>query len=258
MNESLGQKTFLEEEESVEILPLLMAVYKRWFAVVLAALVIGFAFWLGSHLFLTPTYRTSCRVYVNNMLDSSEKTSVSSSDLTASRSLAGTYAEIISGRTVLEEAARRVGVEQSYASLSRNITVTTGTSSEIITIAVVGRSPEAARGLAKSIVEVAQDHVASIVDGSSMRVIDEPFLPQSIYSPNYMRNAVLGAMLGAVLAVALIVLLTLLDNRVKDEDALEKRYGIVVLGSIPDFEEAGKVGSYDAYGTSRKDAEVRA
>lgn len=258
MNESLGQNSAAANEETIDILPLLAALYKKWFLILLAAVLLGSGAWLGSHLFMTPTYRTSCRVYVNNMLDSSGKTSVTSSDLNAARSLANTYADIISGRTVLEEAARNIGLERSYSELSHRVSVTTGNSSEIISISVVDLTPEAAQSLANSIIAVSQDHVANIVDGSSMRVIDEPYLPQSIYSPNYGRNAILGALLGALLMMAVIVLQALLDNRVQDEDMLEKRFGIVVLGSIPDFDEAGKAGSYGSYGAVKAKSEVRA
>ena len=258
MNESLVQTNTIVDEETIDILPLLMAIYKKWFLILIAAILFGAGAWLGSHLFLTPTYRTSCRVYVNNMLDSSGKTSVTSSDLNAARSLANTYADIISGRTVLEEAARNIGLERSYSELNHNISVSTGNSSEIITISVVDASPEIAQSLANSIIAVSQDHVANIVDGSSMRVIDEPYLPTGIYSPSYVRNAILGALLGALAMMVVVVLQVLLDNRVMDEDMLEKRFGIVVLGSIPDFDEANKAGSYGSYGAVKGKAEVKA
>ena len=255
MNESLEQNGVLEEE-TIDILPILTELWKKWFLILIAAIMLGAIAWLGSHLFLTPTYKTSCRVYVNNMLDSSGKTSVTSSDLNAARSLANTYADIIAGRTVLEEAARAIGIDRKYSQLNHRISVSTSSTSEIITISVVDASPQVAQALANSIIAVAQDHVANIVDGSSMRVIDEPYLPQDIYSPSYAKNGVLGALAGMLLAVTFVVLQVLLDNRVKDEDMLEKRFGIVVLGSIPDFEEAKKSGSYGSYG-GRTKGEVR-
>ena len=252
MNETMERRAAMEEEETVDLLPLFMALYKRWYLIAIVSVLSAVMFWLGSYMFLTPTYRTSCRVYVNNMLDSSEKTSVTTSDLSASRSLANTYSEIISGRTVLTEAAQKLGLARDYKQLSSSISVSTSDLSEIITITVIDTSPEIAQALARSIIEIAQEHVSDIVDGSSMRVIDAPYYPTSIYSPSYSKNTVIGFLLGAVLSAGGIILLTLLDNRVKDEDSLERRFNIVVLGSIPDIEEAGKASSRGAYGYEQR------
>lgn len=257
MNELLRQEKRELEDESIDLGPLLVTLGKAWYILLLSAILFGALIWFGSHVFLTPTYKTNCRVYVNNMLDSSEKTSVTSSDLTAARSLANTYAEIIRGRTVLEEAARRLELPYTYTQLSKMVTVTTSSSSEIITISVETTSPETSRNLCNSIVEVAQAQVASIVDGSSMRVIDQPFLPLNINSPNYRRNAAIGACLGILLAAGVILLRTLVDNRIRDEETLESRFGIVILGSIPSFEEAHKSGGHYSYGYGKASSEVK-
>ena len=252
-----GQKRTDDEFISLAM-TLLKAIRKRLLLIIIITVLGGVLAWLGSKMLITPSYQTTFRVYVNNALDTSDKTSISSSDLSASRSLASTYSEIIRGRTVLTSSAEKAGLTASYGKLSRMVSVSTGSATEIITVSVTTADPLMSMRYAESIISVAQEQVSSIVDGSSMRVIDEPYLPTGIYRPNYKRNALLGALIGAFLVLLFIILRELLDNRVRDEQSLEERFGYAILGSIPNQEAAHKSGSnYYAYGYARADKEAQ-
>ncbi|MGN1202563.1 MAG: hypothetical protein ACI4RF_04655, partial [Eubacterium sp.] len=52
----------------------------------------------------------------------------------------------------------------------------------------------------------------------------------------YPKKCLIGFAAGAVLAAAYIILRELLDVRIKGSDELSARYGIPVLGTIPEFE----------------------
>ena len=242
----------------IDLVPILKAVRKNCLWIIIVACITGGLAYVGSKMLITPIYQTTFRVYVNNALDTSNKTSISSSDLSASRSLASTYSEIIKGRTVLTLAAKDAGIDVAYNKLNRMVTVNTGSATEIITVYVMTADPLMSKRYAESIIKVAQEQVSSIVDGSSMRVIDEPFLPTAIYSPNYKNNAILGAFVGAFLVFLVVVLRELLNNCVRDEQSLEERFGYAILGSIPNQEAAHKFGSnYYAYGYARADKEAQ-
>lgn len=236
------------DELVIDLLPILVAIRKKLHWLAAAALLAGFLAWLISYLFIVPLYQTSFRVYVNNSQDSGEKTSITSSDLSASRSLANTYAQIISGRTVLTEAAASVGMYAGYAKLSGMVDASPQSNTEIISVKVRAESPELAVAYANSIIRVSQKQISGIVDGSSMRVIDEPFTPSGIHSPSYVKNAVIGALLAVIAVVGIITLKEIFDTRVRDEETLEQRYGIAILGSVPNHEFAGKAGNHYGYG----------
>ncbi len=252
MNSS-GRRIDRDDEEFViDLVPIFKALRKHIILILAVALLFGATAWIGTHVFVTPTYRTSFRVYVNNSQDTSEKTTITSSDLSASRSLANTYAEIINGRTVLTKAAEMTGIFSGYSAVKNMVNVSTSSTTEIITVSVTTNSPDVSLKLAENIIVMAEEQVAGIVDGSSMRVIDEPYLPTSIYSPHYKRDAVIGAVIGLMLTMLIIALIEILDTRVRNEDSLEERYGIAILGSIPNQEAARKSGSsYYAYGYAR-------
>ena len=128
------------------------------------------------------------------------------------------------------------------------VKIETNSLTEIISASVTAESPELAKTLAEHLADVAQHQVASIVDGSSMRVIDEPYLPTKKYAPSNTKNAAIGAFVGLVLSTMAVALQVVLDDRVRSEESLEERYGIAVLGSIPDYDAARKVSNNYGYG----------
>ncbi|MCC8065310.1 MAG: hypothetical protein LIO70_09535 [Clostridiales bacterium] len=241
------------DEVEIDLLPLLKALWKGAWLIVTAALLAGSIFYLGTKTFVAPTYQASFTAYVNNRTASTESTStLTSSDLTAAKSLVYTYVQILTGRTVLESAAAEAGVDYDYTELSEYISADVVDDTEIIEVTVTVDSPETALALAEAMADTAPDYVAEIVEGSSMQIIDAPVLPTSIYSPSYLKNAAIGGFLGAVLAAAVIVLRELLDDTVKDEQEIEKRFGVSVVGVIPDLASTEKQGYGYGYGQKRK------
>lgn len=210
--------------------------------VVAAALAFALTF-----ILIRPTYQSRFTAYVNNKIDASA--SLTSSDLSASHSIANTYAEIIKSRSVLTSAAQNAGLNVSYGTLSSAVSVKVASNTQIMTISVVMTDKQKAFDLALALSEMIPGYASQIVEGSSMKIIDTPFMPTSRYAPNYMRNAVLGAILGFLIICIVLVLRELFDTRVKSAKALEDSFSIPVIGIIPDYELAAKVGSkYGKYG----------
>ena len=252
------RKNYINEEDagSIDLLPLIAAVLKRWWLVAWVAVLCALAAFAGTKLLVTPTYRSSFTAYVNNRAESEteQQTVLSNADLSAARSLTYTYAQIMRSRSVLEAAAEQSSLPYSYGELAKMTSTSILSNTEIIQVYVTSPNPSVSRALAEAIAQVSQEQIASIVDGSSMRIIDEPQLPADIYAPNYLKNAVIGAALGFLLAVAVIVLREIMDDRVKDEESLESRFGIAILGSVPNTASAARAGSnyyyYGGYGGS--------
>lgn len=84
-----------------------------------------------------------------------------------------------------------------------------------------------------------------------MQIVDQAVIPVKRYSPSYSKNLMLGILLGIVLACGVIILKELLDDRVKDAGTLESRFGIVVIGTIPNMEAAERMGDSYSYGKKK-------
>lgn len=239
------------ENTGIGLIELAKAGWKHVGWILLAGIICGVLTFVGTHLFVTPQYRSSFTAYVNNRSgqDNGNNT-VTSADLMASQSLVKTYSAVITSRSVLEAAAAQSGIGSDYTQLSGMVSTQAVGDTEIISVSVTMPDAEQAAALAGAISEVAGEYIARIVEGSSMQIVDQPVIPTSIYSPSYKKNLLQGIILGIVLACGVIVLRELLDDRVKDRGTLEARFGIPVIGSIPNMEAAEKIG--DGYAYSKK------
>ena len=95
--------------------------------------------------------------------------------------------------------------------------------------------------------------VADIVEGSSMKIVVYPTLPTRPNYPSKRRNTALGMLLGAFLMIAYLAIRELLDTRVRSEQELEEKFGIPIIGTIPNFDSAGSKGGYNyGYRKSQK------
>lgn len=233
-----------KKANTIDLVQLARALWYRAWLIVIAALLFGSIAYIGTRLLITPTYQASFTAYVNNSNDQGNKTTLENSDVTAARSLVSTYSAILTSPPVLENAAAEAGIDCTYEQLVDMVSTSIVGDTEIIQVNVTMDDPAVAVAVATAMANNAPEYVARIVEGSSMQVIAEPKLPTSIYGPSYIGNMAKGFLLGAILAAAVIVLLELIDDRVKSEEDLERRYGIAVMGTIPDLAAARKYGTY--------------
>lgn len=235
------KKTTQTTDRNIDLGRLVQALLKRAWLIILVAVISGVLVFCCSKLFITPTYRSSFTAYVNNRHSTAEgEISTSTSDISASRSLTYLYQEIIRSRSVLLDAAEACGLTDSYGSLYSRVSTSVATNAAIIYVNVEAYSPEDAEQLAAAIAQVAPEHVARVVEGSSMRIVDYPVLPDAPYAPNSMKHGLVGFAVALVLMVALVVLLDVIVDKLESSREMEERYGITVVGIIPDMQQADK------------------
>ncbi len=226
------------QETFVDLRRLGLSLWRRIWAIILAIAVCGVGAYFYSATMITPTYRTSFTAYVNNRIEMESMGQTNYSDLSTSIGLAYLYEEIITSRSVLMEAAQKCGI--SWGESASMVTTSVAENAAIIQVFVEATDPDVAVNLAQAITEVAPDQVARVVDGSSMRIVDPPLRPSSKYSPSNRRNAVCGALVGAVLSAIAVIVLDMLNNKVRIDDDLQSRYGLAIMGTIPDVTQTDK------------------
>ena len=239
-------------ERGIELFRLLRVLWKWKFVILAVTILAGIAGHLYSETFLTPVYRSSFTAYINNRMVNPEgiTQNTSNSDLTASKSLAYVYQDIISSRSVLNDAAAQCGLNYSYNTLYDMVSINIANNSAMVTVYVKAEDPVIATQLATAIAATAPGHVARVVDGSSMRILDTPVQPTTPYSPDSMRNASMCALTALAIASVIVILLDLAIDKVYSVKEMEERYGIVVVGFIPDLTQAEKYQKY--YNPERK------
>ncbi len=225
------------EEIEIDLLRLLQALWKKAWAILLVACILGAAVFAGTAIFIRPKYRAEALMYVNssNISVGGAKVSISQSELTAAQTLVDTYIVILNTRTTLEDVIEKTGVSYTYEELKEMITAEAVNGTEVFSIQVVSKNPQEAEKLTNTIAQVLPEKIASIVEGSSARIVDYAVVPAEKDSPSLLKNTAIGFILGFVLSCGVVVVLELLDDQIHDSDYLLQTYDIPVLAVIPDL-----------------------
>ncbi len=234
--------------EEIDLVELAKALLKKIWIIAGSAVLGTLVALLIAILFVTPKYKTSALLYVYNK--DAQSSSISSADLTASKSLVSTYGVILKSETTLSAVAEKSGLDISTSSLKSMISSASVSSTEVLQITVETSDPVVAQKVANAVVEVLPQRISEIITGTTANVVDYAKLPTAKSSPSYSKYALIGFAVGLILSCAVVALIYLLDDVVHGEEYLQQYTDIPVLASIPDFSEksAKKYGYYQKYG----------
>lgn len=230
----------MDRTREIDLREIAVAIWRKFWLVLLCAVLVGTAVFVYTVKFVQPQYRASVSIYVNNMVKPQEASGITSSNLAASQRLVTTYMTILKSDTVLEKVAEEAGGNLSVVAIRNMMTAQSLEETEVFQVSISNSSPQVAADVANAIAAVAPGEISYFVEGSSTKIIDYAKVPQAPYSPNVTRNTALGVCVGILLAVVIISLQVIMDVRIKDESDLEQICNASVLGVIPSFEQSQK------------------
>lgn len=222
------------EYKEIDLLQILKTLWKKIWVILLTAAVFGGITFAVTKIFITPHYKSTVLMYVNNQT-TNDKEYISQSDIVASHSLIGTCKVILSSRTTLDEVIRQADLPYTAGQLSSMLASSAVNSTEVFQVTVESTDPKEAALIANTIGEILPKRVASIVAGSSVRLIDYAKESRSPSSPNVKQNTLLGTVIGIIVSIIVIVVIKLRDDKISGPDYLTQRYDIPVLAVIPDL-----------------------
>ncbi|MBQ8768771.1 MAG: hypothetical protein IJZ15_03885 [Oscillospiraceae bacterium] len=224
----------------IDLLAVLAGIWKKKYIIILVTIICAALMGFRSAYFLTPTYTASATLYANNSTETEDSTSISSGDMTASVKLVKSCGVIIKSAPVMEQVAKNLGVGTWELG---SVNVYSVSETQVFNVDVTSTSPEMAAKVANMIAEVAPEQIASIVDGSSVKIINLAKVPTAKSWPSNRSEAMKGAVVGFAISLFAVCVITLLDTRIKNEDDLE-RWDYPILGVIPSFSASQKGGAY--------------
>ncbi len=237
-----------EDVMEIDLLRLVQTLWRKAWLIVMSAVLCG-ALALGFAAFLlTPQYTSSVLMYVNSSSISlnGPKLSISQSDLNAAQSLIDTYTVILQTRTTLEDVMEEAELTCTYKELVEMISSEAVNGTEVFRINVTHPDPNQAAHIANAIARILPDKIASIVEGSSARIVDLAVVPEEISSPSYLKSLLIGAVLGMVFSGGAVIVRELMDDKIHDTDYLVQTYDLPMLSVIPNLKE-GSRNAYDYY-----------
>ena len=187
MNENMKETN---EEIEIDLQRLMNAVVNKSWLVGIVAVICAVAAFLGTFFFVTPMYQSSVMFYVNNssLSLSDAAMSITSGDISASRGLVKNYIIILNTRETLNDVIDYAESDLTYGQLKGMITAEAVESTEIFRVVVTGPEPKETEQIASAIAYILPKRIATIIEGTSAKVVDSAVLPSRPSSPNYTTN----------------------------------------------------------------------
>lgn len=244
----MNKRSQQHEELEIDFRRLALAVWAKKWVIVLVTLLSALITFFGTMFLITPEYESAAMFYVNNSTISvgDAALSISSGDISASKSLVDSYIVILHTRETLEEVIDRAGVQMDYEDLDDMVTAASVNSTEIFQIIVTDTDPYRAEKLADAIAQVLPERIDRIIDGSTAKIVDAAVLPTKASYPSKLKNTALGLLLGAAVTVSIIVLRELFNNSIRSEETLTELCDYPILASVPDMSAPDKGAYYSA------------
>jgi len=237
------------DEIEIDLVRLVKALWSHVLIILLAGVIFAGAAFAYSYYLIDPTYEANCKVYVNNSSINIGSTalSLSSGDLTTSKSLVPTYIVILQSRTTLNEVIKQANLSYTYSELLSMISASSVSDTAVFNIKVTSTNPDEAKLIANTIAKVLPQKVAEIIDGTSVRIVDYAITPVVKAAPSITKNTAVGFIAGFVIMCVYIVIRDLLDDVIHDDDYLSQNINLPILGLIPDLDEEGTKENYYYY-----------
>ena len=212
----------MEDEETIDLMELARLLWAHAVQIVAAAVAAALICLLVCMFALTPKYQASINMIVNTRQDTT--TTFTSDNFNSAKNLISTYAVIIKGNTVLNEVIDELNLDMTYAELY-----------DMVDVADVDAThAERAGEIAQTIADIVPDVLVEKVEAGSCKTVSDVSINPNKVFPQTKKYVVLAGLLGAVVVCGVLVLAHLLHDTVVDDEDVQKKLGLPVLGLIPE------------------------
>jgi capsular polysaccharide biosynthesis protein len=208
---------------------LFFEILDHWKMVLLSTILVAAIAFVYSEYLVTPLYESTSQLYVL-----SKSTSITSlADIQMGSNLTNDYMVVVNGRPIIDQVIDNLGLDETYETLVGKITLNNPTDSRILEITVTDPDPERAKLIADEMAEVSSAFISEKMDQDPPSIIQYGYADGDKVSPSIRKNTLLGALVGAFIAVAFVVVMFMLNDTIMDQEDVEKKIGINLLGTVP-------------------------
>ena len=165
---------------------------------------------------------------------------ITQSELSLSKSLVDTYAEIVKSRRVLEQVIEELNLDTTYEKLSNKISVTSVNNTEIIKIIVTDTDPTEAKNIANVTANYFTKEVVDLYKVNNVNVLDEANTTSIPYNINVAKQIIIYLFIGFIIGAGVLFIIFYFDRTIKSAEQVEQKIKLPILGSVEEFNKGGK------------------
>ncbi len=226
-----------EKEMEIDLLSLFSYLIGKWKTLLIAA-VIGGVLALAYTMLQTPMYQSSSMLLIlSRTSETNNSTTTSTSDFQIGTQLIEDLSVIATSDAVMEEVAKAVQEQNNLTLTTAEITdmvnVKVQDNTRILEISATNADPDVAYTIAETMTTKTSEQMAEITQTNPATVIAEPKIADEPVDNGMTKNLAIGILLGLVLVGGIYTVKFLVNDRIQDEDDIEKYLEVGVLAVIP-------------------------
>lgn len=222
----------IDEEVEVDVGELLRLLWSHILEIVAAGVAAAIICLLVCTFALTPRYQASINLIVNSRQDG--QATVTNDNINSAKNLISTYAVVIKSNTVLNDVIKKLDLDMTYNDLSSMVDVSSVNSTQIMSITVTNEDAKLAGKIAETIADIAPEVIVDKVEAGSCKTVSDVEIGTDPIFPQTKKYTALAAVAGIVIVCAILVINHLLRNYIVDDEDVQKKLGLPVLGLIPE------------------------
>ena len=202
---------------------------------IISALVCAGASYCFSSLFISKTYKTTIKLYV----ETDSRAEDSYNDLNSYRyatSLVNTYIEMLETNNFYSRVAQSIDGEYTMGKIATMVSFSNESETEVFNATVIADTPEEAKKVADAVSDIAPLVLSELNDNADLKIVDRAIMPVAPASPNVGKNTAMALVFGFAGAFLYLFIKDILDVKFKYNCDMGSYKDIPILAAIPDFD----------------------
>lgn len=231
MEDKRQQQNNVVDDDVIDLVDLFYVLLDNITKIIVCMVLGGLIAFSYTKIFIKPTYEATSKIYV---VSASNNSVIDLSDLQVGSQLTSDYQELLLARPVLQDVIKNLELDMEYTTLEKMITITNASDTRILTITVTTTDAQLSANIANELVEQATIYLPKVMETEEPNLVESAVPPSEKAAPSYFKNTLIGILVGAVLMCGLVVVRYLMNDTVVTAEDVEKYFGTMPLGSIPE------------------------
>lgn len=169
------KQTYLYEEEiEIDVKELFLVLLNKWHIIVLTGLLCALIGLVCAMFLIPEKFESKTSIYIYNQ----QTENVTYTDLQTGSTLTKDYEVLVKGRTVLESAVEKLGLDLTYEEINEMVSVNVPASTRIVEISVQTTDPYLSRDIADAVREISSKNIAEVMGVDAVNVVEKANLPE--------------------------------------------------------------------------------
>ncbi|MGN0163649.1 MAG: YveK family protein [Candidatus Ornithomonoglobus sp.] len=229
------QGTQSGSDSEISVVDIINMMLTFWWFIAILAVLVGGATYTYFKITSIPEYQSTSRLLITTEAQQTS-TDVNAIAFNNAQNLLPTYIDVLNSKSFLDTVSDDLDNKYSVDDLNDMISMEAVTDTNIIKLTVKNADAHVAYLVCSSIVNNAPSEIARVFGGGSTKLTEYPVEATEAEPLHTARNAIIGFVAGAAVAMVIVFLVNMFDTRVKGKEELVAKYGLPILGEIPNLD----------------------